>query len=675
MTKILSFTLYFLLLCQHSFGQQPTPAEMQRKIDSLTNNPKFKAMKEKLQKAGEQPVVIPDKNTEVADTNSKKVKLKTDNRQLPLRNSTLLSQLPKKILNKNELSIYLLTLNTQLTQKIKSSSADSVAAIAKQQSNEGENLSYAAIVAWYKNDANAAVRLAAKAATLSIDNNTALSNCAAIFIMAGLQNKAIPILQVLLQRQPNSSTVLNNMGQAYTALGEPDTAMYYFMRCIKIAPEHPEANNTAAIIAAKKGQTALAKKYCEQSLKGGLTSEAIRTYGHLFYEDNIEKLIDPSPWKIYPFNENDFTFPEQCEKVEDAARIKAELDACKSKYQAFFTKYDKGHSDEMRGKAAKMNAAYSKNPLGNMWMVDAATPYTQRAAYAYHRIATQLVADNYDLTYKHSKAINTLEAEYKGKKKELEEKRDKDLEACDGQNGCETKVLAAHCRVQNELSNQYLPRFAIINRDYVSKRWRITKELFQANSVLLRMGLKHNTIQYYTEEAGRIGMIASPLINGEILTTGYEIIGRYCDMTDAEMQRIDSLDLKENTNCNLNVEIPLVVAKITFSCDEFEIEGGEALKVKYNKNFRSGQTTLYAGVGVGEHIPGFEASATQYIFVCFDKNNQPVDVGTQGELELDVKGVVKGDQKIVLRTSLNTGVSFDPGPLQALTNTLPYAFK
>jgi hypothetical protein len=149
----------------------------------------------------------------------------------------------------------------------------------------------------------------------------------------------------------------------------------------------------------------------------------------------------------------------------------------------------------------------------------------------------------------------------------------------------------------------------------------------------------------------------------------------YCDLTYAELKRIDSMQLTENKSCNLNVEIPLGAAKITFSCDEFEIEGGELIKAKINKNFRTGQTTLYAGVGVSEHIPGFEASATQYVFVCYDGSNQPVDVGTQGELELDVKGVVKGDQKIVVRAALNAGLSFEPGPLQTLANTLPYAFK
>ena len=84
---------------------------------------------------------------------------------------------------------------------------------------------------------------------------------------------------------------------------------------------------------------------------------------------------------------------------------------------------------------------------------------------------------------------------------------------------------------------------------------------------------------------------------------------------------------------------------------------------------------MYVGVGVSEAIPGFEAGATQYLFVSFDKNNQPVDAGTQGELELDVKGVTKPDQKVILKVGMNTGANLEPGPLKALAEVLPYAFK
>lgn len=656
---------------------QPTQAEIDRmmkeakaEIEKMKKDP---ANKELLKNMPDMDSLMKKMSTKDYETALKNIT--TASSALSAKNKKLLSVLPKKILSANEFTTYLKTLSAQLTQHIKSSSADSVRLTLNQLGNDAEKISYAAMVAWYKNDPEAAVLLASMAATLSVDNDLSLSNCAAIFTLAGLENKAIPILQVLLQRQPNSSTILNNIAQAYSGLGEVDTAMYYFGRCIKIAPTHPEANNTAAIICLKKGQTEQAKKYCTQSLKGGLTSEAVLTYKKLFKDDDIGKYIDLEPWKVYPFNEHDFTFPDQCEKNADAATVKREIEAYEKRYRALLEKY-KDYEAEMLSKAEQISVQVAKNPFENMDMISSLTPYSRRAAYAHHRIVVALLKEESDVISKHYKESKILDTEYYAKRKQLEKKREQDNLACGNDNVCVVKVHAAHCRQQNELSDEYLPKYAVINRDYVKKMWRMNKERFQAFSVYLKMGVKHTTVQFYSYEAHRISTLFNdPLLNGQIFITGYKLISPYCYMTDAEMKRIDSLELKENKNCNISVEVPMGVAKMTFNCDEFEFEGGELIKAKFNKNFRSGQTTLYVGLGAGATIPGFEASATQYVFVCFDKNNKPVDVGTQGELELDVKGVVKGDQKIILKTSMNTGISLEPGPLKHLTDVLPYAFK
>ncbi len=669
---LLSLSVQFVLA-------QPTQVEIQKKMDEamkkaeqFTNDPNVKAAIEKAKQMSQQPVNVPVIN------DSKNNPSKPDRRILPAKNSKLLSQLPKKILTNNQLSTYLQTLNTQLWQKIISSSADSARITASQFGNDGERLSGAAMVAWYKNDAEAAVLLAIKAATLSSDDNTSLNNCAALLSMAGLENKAIPVLHVLLQREPNSSTVLNNLGQAYTSMGEVDSAMFYFGRCIKIAPAHPEANNTAAIISMRKGQTEAAKKYCLQALKGGLSSEARKTYLHLFPRDDIYKLVDEKPFRSYPFNEHDFIFPEQCETIDNAVRINTKLKALATMYRAMNDKLQKGYVAENMSKAQGLANKFGKNPMDNLDLANSETLFTRRAEYAFAKITIPLSLEIADLTTKHGTEVFKLESENRAKKDELYRNQSAESRACDQNNLCQTKVVAKYCRLYNELSNQYLPVFAVINRDYVKKLWRLHKEMFEAYSVYARVAIRPGTILKAAKEAERMSLILSPLINGVILDNGYKIIYRdlICgNMTDKELKRIEELEIKENYKCNLNVEIPLGVAKMTFSCDEFELEGGELIKAKFNKNFRSGQTTLYAGVGVGATIPGFEASATQYVYVCFDKTNKPVDGGSQGELELDVKGVVKGDQKIILRTSVNTGVKFEPGPLQPLTDVLPYAFK
>ncbi len=679
--KKISVLVGILLLSFAHVLSQLTQAEIDKKIkeaqleiEKMKKDPKYSELMKN----------IPNLDSLMKDENGKKPAgaknktLKPDNRTLPVKNSKLLSQLPKKTLTTNELNTYLKTLHTQLLQKIISSSADSARHIANQFGNDGEKLSGAAIVAWYRNDAEASVLLAIKAATLSLNDNTSLNNCAAILSMAGLENKALPILQVLLQREPNSSTVLNNLGQAYTSLGEVDTALFYFGRCIKIAPTHPEANNTSAIICMKKGQTELAKKHCLQALKGGLSNEAIKTYTHLFPGQNVYKLIDEKPFRSYPFNEHDFIFPEQCETIEDALRINTELKALAAMYRAMHDKLEKGYIAEHISTAQSRADKFGKDPMNNQELVESATVFTRRAEYAFSKITIPLTQEILNITLKHGKEVFKLEAELRAKHDELYKNQLAESKACDQNNICNTKVVAKYCGLYNELSNQYLPVFAVINRDYVKKSWRLHKEMFEAYSVYARVAIKTGTILKASKEAERMSMIMAPLIDGIILDNGYKIIYRdlLCGrMTDKELKRIAELEIKENYKCNLNVEIPLGVAKMTFNCDEFEVEGGEGIKVKYNKNFRSGQTTLYAGPGVGVSIPGFEASATQYMYVCFDKNNKPVDAGTQGELELDVKGVVKGDQKIIFKTSINTGVKFEPGPLQSLTDVLPYAFK
>ena len=675
-----------VLVCIYLFSivpafSQPTQAEIDKKIkdaqleiEKMKKDPKNKELLKDMPNLDS--MMKNEKGNKPAGTKNKASK--PDSRILPAKNSKLLSQLPKRILTTNELSTYLKTLHAQLLQKITSSSADSAKLTANQFGNDGVKLSGADIVAWYKNDAEASVLLAIKAATLSLDDNTSLNNCAAILSMAGLENKALPVLQVLLQREPNSSTVLNNLGQAYTSLGDVDTALFYFGRCIKIAPEHPEANNTAAIICLKKGQTEAAKKYCLQALKGGLSSEAIKTYTHLFPGEDIYKLVDEKPFRSYPFNEHDFLFPEQCKTIEDAVRINTELKALAAVYRAMHDKLEKGIIAENMSISQSRTDKFAKNPMDNLHLVESETLFTRRAEYAFTKISIPLVQESTNITIKHGKEIFKLEAEIRAKHDELYKNQLAESRACDQNNICQAKVVAKYCRLYNELSNQYLPVFAVINRDYVKKSWRLHKEMFEALSVYARVAIKRGTILKAAKEAERMGMILSPLINGIILDNGYKIIYRdlLCgDRTDEELKRIEELEIKENYKCNLNVEVPLGGAKMTFSCNEFEFEGGELIKAKFNKNFRSGQTTLYAGVGVGATIPGFEASATQYVYVTFDKNNKPVDGGTQGELELDVKGVVKGDQKIILKTSVNTGVKFEPGPLQPLTDVLPYAFK
>ena len=133
-----------------------------------------------------------------------------------------------------------------------------------------------AIAAWYNEAPSQSILLLTIAAAQSNAANITLNNLAAVLNMGSLENKSLPILKYLVNIYPNSSIILNNLGQAYTGLGELDTAMVYFGRCLQREPNHPQANNTAGEIELSRGNAAAALQHFKNSLKGAYTEEAGR---------------------------------------------------------------------------------------------------------------------------------------------------------------------------------------------------------------------------------------------------------------------------------------------------------------------------------------------------------------------------------------------------------------
>jgi Tfp pilus assembly protein PilF len=85
-----------------------------------------------------------------------------------------------------------------------------------------------------------------------------LNNYAAFITMAGAPDVALPILFQLNSRYPGNSTVLNNIGQAWFALGDAERAEKSLDSAIRVFPYHAQANETKAIIEAAKGNKAAA---------------------------------------------------------------------------------------------------------------------------------------------------------------------------------------------------------------------------------------------------------------------------------------------------------------------------------------------------------------------------------------------------------------------------------
>jgi tetratricopeptide (TPR) repeat protein len=326
MKKRIAFILMLFLSSQFVFAQ-PTQAEIDKMMkqaqdllkkygnDSTVNN----AMKN--QQGGSKTLANTSYKSEPGSYGN------FDNWKFPAKNTVLLLALPKKIFTKAELINFLNDLYDQLSKELTPGVAASVQSIVTNYKNDGNKMGDAAIMGWYSSHTEEAILLIVKAAAINPGNEVLLNNCAALLTMSGIEQKAIPILKYILQSYPNSGMVLNNLGQAYSGLGELDTAMYYFGRCLQITPGDAEACGTAGFIEESRGNTEQAVVYFEKSLKTAFSKAVALKLRKLKKGVRIRPLIKPRIKLPDYFNQFKYDFPPQCISTGNAVVAEAEHNA------------------------------------------------------------------------------------------------------------------------------------------------------------------------------------------------------------------------------------------------------------------------------------------------------------------------------------------------------------
>ncbi|WP_373497149.1 tetratricopeptide repeat protein [Aquiflexum sp.] len=140
--------------------------------------------------------------------------------------------------------------------------------------NKGKETKGAGYMLWLTGQQEASSYLMLKAAIADLKDELLLSNLASVITMAGYADKSIPILEYLKSKNPQSSIVNNNLGQAWLSLGRIDKAKPLLLQAVSEYDQHPEANRSLARISQKEGSTAQAKTYLENALKGGFSQES-----------------------------------------------------------------------------------------------------------------------------------------------------------------------------------------------------------------------------------------------------------------------------------------------------------------------------------------------------------------------------------------------------------------
>jgi hypothetical protein len=139
----------------------------------------------------------------------------------------------------------------------------------------------------------------------------------------------------------------------------------------------------------------------------------------------------------------------------------------------------------------------------------------------------------------------------------------------------------------------------------------------------------------------------------------------------------DSLKVEEE-DCPIKIEVPFGVGKAKFNCKGYEIEGGEGIVGGLEKNYKTGEFTIFLGLGFGEYaqglgIGGIESGAKAGSFVTIGKDWNIVDCGNKAEAGIEGGiGPFITEIKLTGTMGMESGINIDRNVLGTETKIFQY---
>lgn len=572
--------------------------DLQRKSDSMLNAMKKKgAEKEKNKK-------------DITSSSKKQTSGTSESTTLPELDSVKVKNLPKKTLSPAELKSYLNNLYSQLCTKLPPGAVSSAKSIAAKLNNDPAKLESAALMGWQNGADDEALLLITKAATESNDG-LLLANTGGLLDIFGWSEKAIPVLRTLVSQAPKNVIALNNLGQAYTALGMLDSAMYYFSRCLSLSSQHPEANSTAGYIELKRGNKEKAQAYFENSIRGSFNLAAYVGFATI-YKNNKDKLkiahlIEPKVKRPEYFNQFKYKPSRQCTNVSEAETVRAKFDAHKKMLQAETRKFD-------------MLMKEAEQAMGKNW----AEEFNKKTMEAVMK------GESYMRPFQVMGSILSAEAEL-GYRKDMSDLEKFNMENRAQYSQLETEYKAAYermmksgphdCAKENELKNKYLEQFAQLNVEWQSRNMLVENKYI--DDLLYWCYFSATDLNDYRHRFYFWVKNYLYKVNG---LSQIKILEPCKETEPGEIEEPVPAELKE-FDCPAELEIGFAVGKLTMNCEKFSFKAGELIIFKFENQFKGKrQTTISLGGGVGfdatEKIgsvkAGFSTGMDMSAYLTFD---------------------------------------------------------
>jgi Tetratricopeptide repeat len=643
--KSLFTTLLFSFLIQFLFAQVPSQAEINKMMkqaqdvvkkyskDSTVNKAMTDALGDKKEALGKMKN-IPVKNIMLPLS-------KNDSTQftVPFKNTKLLNALPIRTFNKAELVSYIHNLQHKLTEYLRNTYTTDISNI----SSTAISSSGTCVGLWMKGKVNEAVLVSLKTAALNPDNNVRLNNTGGILTSCGMAFYGIPILNYVLQKQPENNVILNNLGQAYLDLGDDKSAETYLLKCIKSYKYYPDANLALAFIAKSRGQKSAAISYAENSLRGAYSAKA-----HVFLKalkpdiKMMDYVRHRYKMPIY-FDVGKYHMLPQCIHTSTVYELEPQYVA----YQEMLDKLGEKTSAQMRV-AAIAGATSVQEKIMNVNQTKK-NPY--RPFGTFGNVVLQALKEEYQEKFK---VLNAFRKSYSSQRIALNEKYEIELKQLrDRQSKIEQLSTEQRCKELDALSNAYLPLYAEPTEQLQRKTLNYYKSYFNDMaywSYVASVNDDQFNIMYNALLVELIGTLKS-ITTTRFMESKYGSQRFYpCAKEKTTKAKADTLMI-EVPDCYINpkIEFDLGAFAMEVSCETYKLEAGEGLVGKIEFDRASGNTTL--AFGVGADVPmlsfkgaglnaGIEAEAKSQLYITFDNKGTPTDLGVLWEAE--IKAVLEG---------------------------------
>ncbi|MCU0385325.1 MAG: hypothetical protein MUE38_04805, partial [Flavihumibacter sp.] len=494
----------------------------------------------------------------------------------PVKDIKRLSLIPSRPPTRQEIST---SLQQSIQQIKKGIPTPKIEEINKQvESLTVEQIDDKAIASFYQDKPEEGLLLLMEVTKRDPDEINSLNNLSSMLTMCGVEQKAIPLLLYGLEQVPNSSTLLNNIGQAYMGLGDMQIAMNYFNECLAIDELNPEANHSMGMIHYYKKEYEKAMLYFEKELSVSLRRSTLAMAYKMGKKFNVGALARNRN-KYKGAGEKDyfeeitlgkFSLPTFPSSTKELAARKNELQTYAASVQAEMLFW--------MNNAVQVNLAASQDAdaypglyadLVEAMLEELGNEFTPEYLIPYGDSESELLKE---IITRNSMAITRVKCPEAPAGSSITVQQEFAIACCENQK----RPLAD--RLLGELGGQVKPLF-----DLGQLRWKAY--INQLVAIVQLDPSPANQAVVYNAVSGYFNFLNL----GMLLYTGGEVSNLLVDcVPDYKPTDLDSLvqaDREWQMSCPswLNIEVDLGGASVKADCNKYAIEAGGALMAGFEQ--------------------------------------------------------------------------------------------